>query len=174
VQGLAAIRIAGSQAAGFTSALLGVLLALAGCNESDALDQPLRVSFAQQRGFPDTVKIRIENVDNRPICISGTEINNGYENLEIAQGGARLHAASSTNRALRDYNSLNALEPIYLLLPGNNEFWYDLGDFPLKKGKFTVSANLRAARCADLFGSDAPHWIHASAQAAFSYDPDAR
>ena len=135
-------------------------------------DGQVRVRIAQQEGFPRSVVISIASSGDTPFCIAGSEINNGYENLIVSQGGHRIYSSESANHAIRSYKSINALDPIYIILRGNTDFWYELNDFPLQRGRFSVQARIRMTSCSELFGPGEPRWFTAAATATFNYDPD--
>lgn len=149
-----------------------VLAALAGCQEKPPADPQISVDLSQQEGFPKTVQITIHSNSDEPLCIPGDQINNGYENLAIAQNGKPVRSDVSSNRAMKPYKGINALDPIYVILKGDTDFWYELDDFPLAKGRFDVGANIKLVRCADLFGRIAPRWFAAAKRKTFNYDPD--
>jgi len=74
---------------------------------------------------------------------------------------------------IRLYKSINAVDPIYLILPGKTDFLYDLSDFPLRKGQFTVKANFKMVDCSDLFKSENPRWTAVLSEASLAFDPSA-
>ena len=130
------------------------------------------VRIAQQEGFPRSVVISISNSSDTPFCVAASEIDNGYENLVISQNRHRIYSDENSNRAIRLYRSINALDPIHIVLRGNTDFWYELNDFPLQRGRFSVQARIRMTSCSELFGPGEPRWFTVSGTGAFDYNPD--
>ena len=151
---------------------IALLVVLESCKPSVGHNRDTNVRITQQEGFPKSLRISISSNSLEPVCVSGAEINNAYLNLKITQNGARIFSATSSNVAIRDYKSINAVEPIYIILNGSTDFWYELDDFPLQRGPFRVEARIRMVVCSDLFGQDNPRWFAVTSTNTFNYDPD--
>lgn len=138
------------------------------CKPSAISRVPLTIHLATQ-DFPSTIRIIANNNTDDPICIPADQISNGYLNLVISQGDKRVFPNTNANRAIREWKSINALDPVYIALKGDTVFYYDLSDFPLTDGPVQIRANIKAARCSTLFGRADPEWFVVASNLSFRY-----
>lgn len=153
-------------------ALISAMVVASGsCQENRPTPTQVTAKFHQQIGFPTTLRIEILSSADDPVCIPAAEISNGYDNFKITQNNQQLFSDENANRAIRMWKSINSLDQIYIVLKGKTKFWYELDTFPLRASPFTVQANIKAVRCADLFVSDDPHWFSIPAEGTFNFVP---
>jgi hypothetical protein len=157
---------------GLWLALSLVMGSLSSCNGKAVSQTRVTAALAQDPGFPTSIRITIASASAQPLCIATSEISNGYENLRVRQNGKQVFSQAFSNRAVKTYKGINALDPIHIILQGNTEFWYELEDFPLRKGAFSVTASFRMIACSELFGPGEPVWLTVPTQRIFNYDPD--
>ena len=139
---------------------------LAFCHEAEAENPNVTASVSTLPEYSRLLLIEVDNRSHEMLCISQYEIDPTKANrLSISQDNARVYSRLSVDGSYRDYRSINADVPLFLVPHGETTFEYDLSDFPLKPGKITIHGTLKMATCASLFGPTGPRWLYVPVQA---------
>lgn len=136
-----------------------VTFALFGCAKPNENPLPPSLKIAQDKLSPWQLEMTFSVNSDEPYCVSSEEVGDEFTNLVVTQKGKRIYAEMQHNRAFKDFKSLNAIDPVFILTRGQSDFWYSLADYPLEDGEVNIGGAIRVAECANLFASPRPKWI---------------
>jgi hypothetical protein len=148
------VRIASDQLAVCLLALLAV-----GCKpQSSSLPKPT-FTLSQNEFDDQTLELEFDNHSSEMLCVSAVDIGSDWGSAVLKQAGREIYPTTQSNRTTRIVNDLNVLEPIYIVMPGKNKFYYDIADYDVAKGDFEASLNAKVFACKDYFDGGFVRWL---------------
>jgi hypothetical protein len=148
-----------------------ITISVSACH-NNVPSEVVTASISNVDGFPNQIEISFYNKSAKPVCISSSEVEKGYKNVTIFQNNRELMPESSSVHMVKLYKSINIIDPIYVILPGETYFHYDVSDFALKEGRFRVRADFKVTPCSDLFDRQNPQWMRVPSEATLMFRPN--
>ena len=114
------------------------------------------------------LRLRLENPSSGAICIAQADT----ERIEFYQSGERIWPEIFVSRALLMWRNANLISGM-VVVPPKKDFlvYYDLTDWPLKRGPVRAAIKFPTYDCASFFESESPAPTELGSQFEFNARP---
>lgn len=137
--------------------MLGLLAV--GCKpQPSSLPKPT-FTLSQNKFDDQTLELDFNNHSSEMLCVSAVDIASDWGSVVLKQAGRDIYPTTQSNRTTRIVNDLNVLEPLYIVMPGKNKFYYDIADYAVAKGDFEASLDAKLFACKDYFEAGFVRWM---------------
>jgi hypothetical protein len=134
-----------------------------GCKpQASSLPKPM-LSLSQNKFDDQTLNLIITNLSTEMLCVSAVYIDTGWGSVVLKQAGKEIYPNTQANRKIRVVKDVDVLAPIYVIMPGKNDFYYDIADYEVAKGQFEASLDVKVFACKDFFDGGFVRWLPVSA-----------
>ena len=132
--------------------LIILLCTLLSCEQPRQSTPLARLRLSQRPELANILWVDITSLSHDPICVSSSDVDDGFNNVVIAQDGHNLHSNEQSNRPPAVVISgIDVSDSVYVLLSGERHFSHDLSHFSLHPGRFIATVRISVIACNALF-----------------------